>query len=83
LKFSTVHDNGQWQEPSWSTAWFPDAFAGTMAGLMVALERGVEPDISGEDNLLTIALCEAVMRSAKEHQVIDPAEILHEIKAAR
>jgi predicted dehydrogenase len=83
LKFSTVHDNGQWQEPSWSTAWFPDAFAGTMAGLMVALERGVEPDISGEDNLRTIALCEAVMRSAKEHQVIDPAEILHEIKAAR
>ena len=42
-------------------AWFPDAFAGTMGGLLHALETGEEPDISGRDNLKTIALCEAVL----------------------
>ena len=79
LKFSTVHDEMAWNEPKWSSAWFPDAFSGTMAGLMVALEAGVEPDISGFDNLKTIALCESVMRAAAEHRVIDPQEIMDEM----
>lgn len=75
LKFSTIHDNGKWHEPHWPTAWFPDAFAGTMAGLMVALETQTEPDISGEDNLKTIALCESIMISAKEHCAVSPNEV--------
>ena len=53
-------------------AWFPDAFAGPMAGLMIALETGWEPDISGRDNLGTIALCEAVLRAASEHRAVEP-----------
>ena len=80
LKFSTIHDHGKWHEPVWTTAWFPDAFAGTMAGLMSAIERGTEPDIGGNDNLRTIALCEAVMQSAREHRAISPAEVLADIK---
>ena len=47
--------------PRWPEAWFPDAFAGTMGGLLHALETGDEPDIPGRDNLKTIALCEAVL----------------------
>ena len=82
LKFSRIEDQGRWHEPAWETAWFPDAFAGTMAGLLAALEQGVEPDISGRDNLSTIALCEAVMRAAREHRAFDPSEILSEIQAA-
>jgi len=39
--------------------WFPDAFAGPMADLLRALEEGGEPEISGRDNLETLALCEA------------------------
>ena len=46
---------GAWHRPRWPEAWFPDAFAGTMAGLLRALETGTEPDISGRDNLKTIA----------------------------
>ncbi|MFM1801037.1 MAG: hypothetical protein RJA81_389 [Planctomycetota bacterium] len=76
LKFSTIEDQGHWHEPQWDTAWFPDAFAGTMAGLLVALETGNAPDISGADNLHTIALCEAVMQSAQSHCAVCPEEIL-------
>lgn len=62
---------GAWRRPRWPEAWFPDAFAGTMAGLMRALEDGGEPDISGRDNLRTIALCEAVLTAAREHRVVE------------
>jgi predicted dehydrogenase len=70
IDYSTVHDRGQWHSPRWPEAWFPDAFSGTMAGLLVALETGTEPDIPGRDNLKTIALCETVLTSAREHRVI-------------
>lgn len=71
LEYTTI-DDGVWHRPRWGSAWFPDAFAGTMAGLLCALEAGEEPDISGRDNLRTIALCEAVLRSAREHRVTVP-----------
>lgn len=71
LDYSTVHDEGRWHRPRWPEAWFPDAFAGTMAGLLLALEAGTEPDISGRDNLKTLALCEAVLTAAREHRVVD------------
>jgi predicted dehydrogenase len=70
LDYSTVRDQGTWHRPRWPEAWFPDAFSGTMAGLLRALETGAEPDISGRDNLKTIALCEAVLTSAREHRVV-------------
>jgi predicted dehydrogenase len=71
IQYSNIHDAGQWHRPRWSEAWFPDAFSGTMAGLLIALETGAEPDISGRDNLKTIALCEAVLAAGKEHRVVD------------
>jgi len=40
----------------------PRRVCGPMAGLMIAIDAGKEPDISGKDNLKTIALCEAVLR---------------------
>jgi predicted dehydrogenase len=71
LDYSTTRDGGDWHRPRWPQAWFPDAFAGPMAGLLRAVESGTEPDISGRDNLQTLALCEAVFRSATEHRVIE------------
>lgn len=70
LDYSTSRDGGAWHRPRWPQAWFPDAFAGTMAGLLAALERGGEPDIPGRDNLKTVALCEAVLAAATEHRVV-------------
>jgi len=69
IDYSTIRDQGSWHRPRWQESWFPDAFAGTMGGLLHALETGREPDISGRDNLNTIALCEAVLAAARDHRV--------------
>jgi predicted dehydrogenase len=52
-------------------SWFPDAFAGTMAQLLVAIEENTEPAIGGADNLKTMALVDAAYLSAAEHRVIE------------
>ena len=70
IDYTSTLDAGAWHRPRWSEAWFPDAFAGTMSGLLLALENGTEPDISGRDNLGTIALCDAVLTGAREHRVV-------------
>lgn len=74
IDYTTIRDAGQWHRPRWPDAWFPDAFAGTMGGLLRALESGGTPDIPGRDNLKTIALCEAVLTAAREHRVTRPSE---------
>jgi predicted dehydrogenase len=76
LDFSTKRQPGWWFQPRWKEVWFPDAFAGTMAQLLCAIEEGTEPEISGRDNLETIALCEAVFTAAKEHRVTTVREFL-------
>jgi predicted dehydrogenase len=77
LDLMTNEHPGQWFQPRWPEVWFPDAFAGTMAQLLCSLEDGQEPEISGRDNLETIALCEAVRASAKEHRVTTVREFLN------
>jgi predicted dehydrogenase len=72
IDWTTVRDAGAWHRPRWPEAWFPDAFAGPMAGLLRAIESGSEPDVPGRDNLRTLALCEAVLRGATEHRVTVP-----------
>jgi predicted dehydrogenase len=61
--------------PVWKESWFPDAFIGTMAQLLIALETGAEPAISGRDNLRTMALVDAGYRSAAEHRAVALSEI--------
>lgn len=63
------------QCPIWPESWFPDAFMGTMGQLLIALEDGTEPAISGRDNLKTMALVEAAYRSAAEHRAVATSEI--------
>jgi hypothetical protein len=70
LEWTTVRAGGQWFKPIWNEAWFPDAFAGPMAQLLCALEEGTEPEISGADNLRTMALVDACYASAREHKVV-------------
>ena len=76
LDFATRRQPDTWQQPRWSEVWFPDAFVGTMAQLLCALEDGSEPEISGRDNLETIALCQAVYTAAREHRVATVGEFL-------
>jgi len=56
--------------PIWPESWFPDAFIGTMAQLLVALENGTEPEISGRDNLKTMALVDAAYASAAQSSAV-------------
>ncbi len=65
----------EFQKPQWPEAWFPDAFIGTMAQLLVALERREEPEIGGRDNLKTMALVEAAYRSVELRRAVSPTEI--------
>src|SRR5581483_10481481 len=76
LDFTSKKQPGYWLQPRWNEVWFPDAFAGTMAQLLCALEDETEPEVSGRDNLETIALCEAVFAAAREHRVTTVREFL-------
>ena len=76
LDFTTKQQPGYWLSPRWKEVWFPDAFVGTMAQLLCAVEDKSEPEISGRDNLETIALCEAVFAAAHEHRVTTVREFL-------
>jgi predicted dehydrogenase len=75
LDYTTTKSN-EWHQPRWKEVWFPDAFVGTMAQLLVALETGEEPEISGADNLKTMALVDACYLSAKEHRATTLAEVM-------
>jgi predicted dehydrogenase len=75
LDFTTIKQPGYWFQPRWTEVWFPDAFAGTMAQLLCALEDGSEPEIGGADNLKTMALVEACYLSAQEHRAVALSEI--------
>jgi predicted dehydrogenase len=75
IDFTTKRHHG-WQSPRWDDVWFPDAFVGTMAQLLVALEEKSEPEIGGRDNLQTVALCEAVFAAARDHRVTTVKEFL-------
>ena len=75
LDFTTRQFPGYWFCPRWQDVWFPDAFVGTMAQLLSAVENGCEPEISGRDNLDTLALCEAVLLSAETHRAVTLEEI--------
>src|SRR5438552_3568162 len=76
LDFTIKRHPGYRFQPRWNEVWFPDAFAGTMAQLLCALEDGQGPEISGRDNLETVALCEAVFAAGQEHRLTTVGEFL-------
>ena len=75
IDFTTKRQPGFVLSPRWKEAWFPDAFQGTMGQLLDSLARGTEPEISGRDNLRTMALVEAGYRSLAERRLVKIDEI--------
>ena len=51
-------------------AWFPEAFGGSMGELMSALNEGREPLTSSRDNLNTIRIAAAGVRSSDERRTV-------------
>ncbi len=47
IDYTTVRDDGAWHRPRGPETWFPDAFAGTMGGLLHALETGMHAGYLG------------------------------------
>ena len=77
IRYASKGDN-DFTAPKWEESWFPDAFIGTMAQLLIALETGEQPAIAGRDNLTTMALVEAAYQSAAEHRAVELKEITGE-----
>jgi predicted dehydrogenase len=76
IDFGSDRDAGHWFRPRWEERWFPDAFVGTMAQLLRAVEAGTEPEISGRDNLHTMALVESAYAAAATGSAVRPADLL-------
>lgn len=74
ISFTTSKQPGYWFNPTWEQRWFPQAFIGTMGQLLRAVEEDAEPEISGRDNLRTMALLEAAYVSSEEHRAVAPDE---------
>ena len=70
IRYASKGDK-EFHEPKWSESWFPDAFIGTMAQLLIALETKTEPAISGKDNLKTMALVEAAYASTAQYRSME------------
>jgi predicted dehydrogenase len=77
LDYTTLGTGDKWLQPRWNEVWFPDAFLGTMSQLLCALEDGTVPEISGRDNLKTMALVDAAYLSAREHRAIELNSVLN------
>jgi len=70
IEFTTRQAPNRWFRPTWDRVWFPDAFQGTMAQLLRAVEDDAEPEIGGRDNLRTIALVDACYKSIAEGRTV-------------
>src|SRR5437667_1448035 len=81
IRYAAIGDK-EFHQLRWTESWFPDAFIGTMAQLLIALETGSEPAISGRDNLKTMALVEAAYLSAGQFRSVGFDEITRKIRPA-
>lgn len=70
IDYTRRAEPGVWHRPRWEERWFPDAFVGTMGQLMGAIQSGTEPEISGRDNLRTMALVDACYQSVAERRAV-------------
>jgi predicted dehydrogenase len=62
--------------PTIDEMWIPDAFVGTMASLMTAIETDSPPQYnSTEDNLNTLRVINAAYISAAENRSVRPSEV--------
>jgi predicted dehydrogenase len=61
--------------PTLEGSWFPDGFHGTMGELLCAIEENREPSNSAKNNLRSLALCFAALRSAETGLPQTPGDV--------
>jgi predicted dehydrogenase len=73
-KMEVFLEQGQVEVPL-EGCWFESGFQGTMGELLCAIEKGREPNHSARDNLRSLALCFAALKSADTGQPCIPGEV--------
>lgn len=61
--------------PALRGTWFNDGFRGAMGALLVAIEEGTEPENGAEENLRSLALAFAAIRSRQEGREVALGEV--------
>lgn len=76
LEFTSKKYPGMWFKPKWKEVWFPDAFIGTMAQLMTAIQNNTTPELDAHDNLKTMALIDAAYKSFETRNSVAVADMM-------
>jgi predicted dehydrogenase len=71
----TIHTERGYGSPKLRGAWFPDGFHGTMGELLCAIEEKREPFNSARNNLASLELCFAALKSADTGQPQHPGSV--------
>jgi predicted dehydrogenase len=64
-----------WFSPQLEGTWFVEGFQGTMAELLSAVEENRQPLNNARDNLQSLAMCFAAVRSADTGKPVVPGEV--------
>lgn len=73
----TLHTRRGCAKPDLKGKWFNDGFRGTMGELLCAIEENREPSNSARDNLRSLALCFAAVKSANTGKAQIPGQVRH------
>jgi predicted dehydrogenase len=60
--------------PALQGKWFNDGFRGAMGELLCAIEEGRQPSHSARENLKSLAICFAAVKSADTGRAVKPGE---------
>ena len=71
----TLSTEGGIAHPTLEGEWFKNGFQGTMAELLCAIEDDRSPNNNAADNLKSLALCFAAIKSAETHLPQVPGEV--------
>lgn len=66
----TLYTQSGVARPQLSGAWFPDGFQGAMGELLCAIEENRSPQNAARDNLHSVALCLAALKSAETGEAV-------------
>jgi len=64
-----------WARPALAGSWFNDGFRGAMGALLVAIEDGTEPANGAAENLHSLALAFAAIRSRRTGREVDVGSV--------
>jgi predicted dehydrogenase len=71
----TFYTADGWFSPQLEGTWFTEGFQGTMGELLAAIEENRQPLNNARDNLQSLAMCFAAVRSADTGQAVRPGDV--------